>query len=402
MHNISSKSPLTKIIKKISITLVDFIIGLLPKNNVHTKLKNILLIRTDRIGDFVLWLNAAEELRRIYPSNKYRLTLIGNEISKDIANDVPYWDDYWPLNIKMFEKSPVYRWNFMIKVRQSNFDIVISPTYSREFYCNDSIVRIANAKEKIGSSGDLSNISQKKKNVSDKFYTKLIPATNEPLMELERNAEFIRGLIHNNFKSGIPKLPLKNNNIKKIEELSQSYYVIAPGASITQRQWKTNNFAEIIDKIYKETSWIGVILGSKNEASLGTKLMGLSKSPLIDLIGNTSLSDLAGIINNAKLFIGNESGQIHIAIAVNTPSICILGGGHFKRFMPYKVNKINKEQHLPLPVFHKMDCYNCNWRCIYANNKLKVFPCIEKISVDDVWQKTKYLINTIKLNNKND
>jgi hypothetical protein len=100
--------------------------------------------------------------------------------------------------------------------------------------------------------------------------------------------------------------------------------------------------------------------------------------PIIDACGRTTLQELAGTIASAKLIITNETGAAHIAAALGRPAVTILGGGHFNRFLPYPI-----ENHCVRSAYQRMDCYGCNWRCIYK--PADPGPCILKVTVDDVW-----------------
>jgi ADP-heptose:LPS heptosyltransferase len=101
-----------------------------------------------------------------------------------------------------------------------------------------------------------------------------------------------------------------------------------------------------------------------------------------NLIGTTSLPQLIDIIGNAELVVGNDTSAIHIAVAAKRKSVCILGGGHFERFVPYP-------QHFesaPVCCYYKMECYNCNWHCIFTSASNEPFPCISNVNVPDVWK----------------
>ena len=112
----------------------------------------------------------------------------------------------------------------------------------------------------------------------------------------------------------------------------------------------------------------------------------------INLTGETTLPEFCELVRGAKLLIGNETSAVHIAAATNTPSICLLGGGHFGRFMPYS-EKIKGMK--PVAVFSRMDCYGCNWKCIHINSNNEVTPCIKKIKINDVLHEVdKLLLNS--------
>jgi hypothetical protein len=61
-----------------------------------------------------------------------------------------------------------------------------------------------------------------------------------------------------------------------------------------------------------------------------------------------------------------------------------MGGGHYGRFMPYDIENKTKKSH-PVAITHQMDCFNCNWRCRYFIKDNEPAPCIEKISVEEVF-----------------
>ena len=86
----------------------------------------------------------------------------------------------------------------------------------------------------------------------------------------------------------------------------------------------------------------------------------------------------------AELFVGGESGPLHIAVAAGTPTLGIVGGGHPLRFYPWgdpsRHRIINKT----------MDCYNCNWHCIYPTIR-----CLEEISAKQVIAELQELLDYI-------
>ena len=132
----------------------------LPQKN---KFYLVLIVRQDAIGDFILWLNTAKEYRKLYPSNKYKIILIGNASWTVLAEKLPYWDQVFPIYSKKFKSLTSYRWKLLRKIKKMNATVAIQPTYSREFYHGDSIIRASNAIKKIGSEGDMSNRNWLKK-----------------------------------------------------------------------------------------------------------------------------------------------------------------------------------------------------------------------------------------------
>lgn len=355
----------------------------LRAKNTATK-KQVLIIRFDVIGDFVLWLDAAKDMRMLYPADTHRITLLANNVWAPLAESLPYFDEVWTIEKQNFYKNLQYRWQQLLKVRRASFDIAIQPTFSREFLFGDSVIRISGAKERIGSAGDCTHLRPWLKPISDHWYTKLIPATSKPLMELERNAEFIRGLGLIDFTATLPQLPISRTSRIK----SANYFVISPGSFIQYKQWDISRFREIARRLHRSTGWLVVVCGGPSDKSLGIEFAREANFPLINLVGTTSLLELVAVINDASMVIANDTSAIHIAAAVSTPSICILGGGHYGRFLPYKI-EIETDRPLPMAVFHKMDCFCCNWQCMFDVPAGASMPCIDKITVEDVWDAVK-------------
>lgn len=216
---------------------------------------------------------------------------------------------------------------------------------------------------------------------ADSWYTRLVPAAAEPLMELRRNAEFLRGLGLPSFRSGLPELPVR---AKAPAGIPAPYYVLFPGAGVGNRQWPVQHFRELAERIHLATGWTGIVCGGPGEEALGKELAAVSTAPLQDRTGATSLGELVAVIAEAALLVANETSAVHIAAAVGTPSVCVVGGGHFGRFVPYQVEKAVTGP-VPMAVYREMPCFGCNWRCPHCRDLHQVAPCIAAVSTDDVW-----------------
>ena len=381
--------PFLIIIRSLLFILFDSIalwVAIVPK---HNQQKLVLLVRQDAIGDFILWLDTAKEYRKYYPPENCKIILIGNALWSDLAKGLPFWDEVLPVNVKAFKALSRYRWNILRKVRNFGAKIAIQPTYSREFYHGDSLIRASNASKKVSSAGNMSNRNQLKSNLADRWHTELIPSSPEQLSELERNAEFFSGFIKKLYLPSYPELELSGDcNIQELKR--KSFYILSLGANKKYREWPYKYYAKIAQKIHKKTGWLGLICGAENEFDLGEHLKKLCDAPLQNYTGQTTLSELTCLLAKSQILISNETGTAHIANAVGTPTVCILGGGHFGRFVPYpelsgKINNLKV-------VYHKMPCYGCDWKCVYHIKDEDPAPCISNISVDAVWNEVKILL----------
>ena len=375
--------------KSLVFYLFDSIIIQETSTSKNSSKKTVILIRQDAIGDFIIWLDTAKEYRKLYPPDEYKIILVGNELWCDLAKELPYWDEIIPVNFQQFKTISTYRRNILRRIQSLKAEIAIQPTFSREFYHGDSLARASGAFRKISSLGDMSNRNWLKKWLANRWHTELIPATLEPLTELERNAEFMSELLQDNHLPEYTKLEAPNS--WKIQEFQHNdFYVLSLGAVKKYREWSIDSYTAIAQLIYKQTGWVGIISGVEKDFSLGKEIQRLSDAPLENHAGKTSLSELVWLLERSRLVVSNETGTAHISAAVGTPTVCILGGGHFGRFAPYP--DLPGQTNYLHPVFHKMPCYGCNWECVYPLKDDEPTPCISNISVDAVWEEVEKII----------
>jgi ADP-heptose:LPS heptosyltransferase len=345
-------------------------------------LKRVLIVKLDAIGDFILWLDVAKELRRVFRPNEYEITLLGNRQWTDLAKTCTYFDEVLTIERSSFFTVSSNNIELFEKMCSTTFDIVLHPVYSREFLFGDLFVLACNAKQKIGMHGDGSNLSWWQKLLGNRCYTDLIPTSRENVGELEHNAVLLRWLGLTDFEAGVPELngPFQLPQV----HLPKHYYVVIPGASISLRMWPTSRFIELIEKVHALSGVTAVVCGGRTEEYLGKAIETGTSVPIVNLTGQTSLPELVAVISKAHFVVANETGAVHIAAALGVHSICVEGGGHFGRFIPYSSGAIRSRQ-LPVPVFHQMDCFGCNWKCVHKISLVEAAPCIGMVSLESVF-----------------
>lgn len=344
-------------------------------------LKRILIVKLDAIGDFILWLDVAKELRNIYPQNEYVITLLGNRQWTNLAKSLTCFDEVLEIDRVSFFAHPANYSELLKKLCRVTFDVVLHPVYSREFLFGDLFVCASDAKQKIGMQGDSSNLSWWQKRLGDCCYSDLVSGLSELGSELEHNAQLLHWLGLVDFKAGVPDL--EGRYEMPFMQLPTDYYVIIPGASVSLRRWPISSFIELIERVHALTGIAAVVCGSRAEEDLGRIIEMGTSTPLVNLVGKTSLNELVAVVSEAHIVVANETSGVHIAAALGIPAVCIVGGGHFGRFIPYSSDIISSKQ-LPVPVFEFMECFGCNWKCIHKIPLGEVAPCIEKVSSESV------------------
>lgn len=343
----------------------------------------VLTIRMDAIGDFILYLDTAKQYRKYFHDKK--IVLIGNSAWSDLARLFPYWDEVWPVDTRAFRTNVIYRWSLLFKVTRSRADTALQPTFSRDIIQGDSIIRASRARERIGVNGDLCNSTAEERKRADSWYTRLLDLGAETISELDRNAKVYSLVTQRPYRANSHEIQLVTTVVDAPEE---PYAVLFPGASWEGRRWPKKHFATIADRLFTVYGLTPVLCGASSEFDICSEVGKQMSSPAVNLAGKTDLPDLVTVIQGACLLVSNETSAIHIASAVRTPSVCILGGGHYGRFVPYP----DGAQCAPSVAVAPMACFGCNWQCHKAIASCAAVPCVSSITVSNVWQKASALL----------
>jgi ADP-heptose:LPS heptosyltransferase len=362
--------------------------------NSRQSLAEILVVRVDGIGDFVLFLDAARKLREIFPANRFRITLLGNQLWTSLARGQSCFDEIWDLSPTRFAFDLVYRYRVLTRVRRAGFSVLLNPTFSRDLLWADAIARSSGCEQRIGFFGDLYKITSLARSLSARWYTRLITGIEPETNELQKSQAFVEALTTKVASVEVPRLDVMD---PVPSGLPVYFYVLCPGSGDSLKRWAPENFAEIAQKIFSEKGWPGLVCGGQNDSIFAAKLIARAGVPLKNYCGKLSLPGLAGTLAASKLLVANDTGAVHIAAAVGTPAVCIVGGGHPGRFLPYSpcMHEIGR---CPIVVSQPMECFGCDWHCKYRIEKNQAALCVSQISVTTVWKMVQLLLDEVPAN----
>ena len=149
---------------------------------------------------------------------------------------------------------------------------------------------------------------------------------------------------------------------------------IHPGSPIPLKRWLPERYAELADWLIARKGTQVLFVGVKDELPIITEIQQLMQRASINIVGKTTLTQLASILHSCNVFIGNDSGPMHLAAAVGTPTIGLYGPGDPTRFAPIGV--------ACQTIRRKLDCPPClGTTCRFGKD-----GCMSQIQVTDVIQ----------------
>ena len=108
--------------------------------------------------------------------------------------------------------------------------------------------------------------------------------------------------------------------------LSNLRIAIGAGASYgSAKCWPPERFAEVANRLTAESDAHVILFGTPAEASVSAAISAALRRPPIDLTGKTTIAEIPALLSRCHLFIGNDSGAMHVAAAVGLPVVAIFG-----------------------------------------------------------------------------
>jgi len=101
---------------------------------------------------------------------------------------------------------------------------------------------------------------------------------------------------------------------------------VGAGASYgSAKCWPAERFATALNQILSQTDADVILFGTSAEASVSSAIASDLRRPPIDLTGRTPIAELPALLSQCHLFLGNDSGAMHVAAAVGLPVVAVFG-----------------------------------------------------------------------------
>lgn len=288
----------------------------LPKD----KIKKILIVRPDAIGDLILITPAISALRKHFP--QAHIAILLQAYAAPVMEFNPDINEIIIDKIKGNEIKGVGDYlKYVSEIKAHHFDLSVD-FYS--FNWKHTLLQfLAGIPYRLGDKSRLllSPFYNLGKVLHYKDYTKHIVDLHLDLLKsigIEAENPHLKLVVPEKVQQDFGE-KLKGWGIDPNDFLVG----IHPGC-ISSRAWDEDRFAEVIDGLHKQFSAKVVLTGGPKEREKGERISRICVHPPINLIEKTSLPEMMALIKRLNVYIGADTGPTHIAGALGTPVLLLI------------------------------------------------------------------------------
>jgi predicted lipopolysaccharide heptosyltransferase III len=324
--------------------------------------RHILAIKLRYLGDVLLATPTLHALKTAYPHA--RLSVLVNRGTEDILRANPDVDE-----IILLDRGSIFQQSrFVWEIRRRGFDTVVDLTDGdRAAFLSWA----SGAAVRIGYNAEL--------RWTGRCYTTVVRGeAGSHRIERDLAALAPLGVAA---RDRVPRLWLTPDDDAKAERLvgelgisrDRPWVVIQPGARYWFKAWPVERFAELADRLIDRFGCQVLVGGSPEERALIQSVIAQAKSRLLGIAGRSDVRTLAAVLKGSALFVGNDTGAMHIAAAMATPVVALFGPSNPTEWGP---------RGGPADIIYKgLDCRICFHPTCRRGNE----NCMKLITVDEVW-----------------
>lgn len=346
-----------ELLKKIDAVFGGLAVALLPASPSVTGIPichRILVIRPGGIGDAVLLVPLLQQLQKRWP--QARIDVLAEQRNAAIFTLCPLVD-----RIFRYDRGELFR------VLRTRYDLVID---TEQWHRLSAVVaRQVSARVRIGFGS----------NERRQLFTHAVAYTHQRY-EADSFFDLLRPLaIEPPEEIASPFLVVPEPASRCAEQLlqplaGQSFVVLFPGASIAERRWGADRFAQLAARLTSD-GWPVVVIGGRDDRASADTIIAAAGG--LNLAGQTSLPGSAAILARAGLLVSGDSGMLHVAVGLGRPTVALFGSGIAAKWAPRGAGHrvLNRE----------LACSPCT-RFGSTPPCPHGVRCLELISVDEVYQ----------------
>jgi heptosyltransferase-2 len=325
----------------------------LPQQGIN----NILVRGTNWIGDAILTLPAIASIRATYPHA--HIAILVKPWVADIYKLFSAVDEVIIYEDKYDTPAGVFRLATMLKNR--NFDAAILLQNAIEAAIIAFMARIP-LRAGFLLTHSVKRTKEIRKVHQIEYYLEIVKTLGCVSVDREMRLETM-----------INPHDAQNIVQKYIPETNKPIIGIAPGATYgPAKKWFPERFAAVADMLSDSFPLQGIILGSKADWETAEEVRKVARTKLINIAGKTNLREAIHLISQCCLFLSNDSGLMHIAGALNIPTVAIFGSTN-----PVTTSPAGNKT---IVVHQDVDCSPCLEETCPTD-----FRCMKLISVENVF-----------------
>lgn len=365
------------------------------------KVKSILVVRLDEIGDVVMTTPFLRELRRNLPDAW--ITLVVKPSIYNLVEICPYvnevltYDWSTPRLLRLFQR----HWRALglaaERLWRRRFDVAILPRWDTDYYHGTFVTYLSGARWRVGYSEKVTAYKGEHNKGYDSLLTHVLEdkAVKHEVMHNLDVVRFFGGEVLDDRlelwvdeqDEAFTREVLGGHGVQP----SDCLIGLGLGAGASKRQWPIESYRELCSWLHQQYGARFLLIGGRGEEALGAKLEAMLGFEVLNLIGQTTLRQLASLLKRAALFVGNDAGPMHIASAVGIPVVELSchqrSGTSYSanspvRFGPWGNKNTVLQPDVSLP--------GCQGECV--SNEAH---CILGISVDRVIQAAAEMLSTL-------
>ena len=290
--------------------------------------KSILVIRQhNQLGDMLCVVPLLRALRSRYPAA--RLALMASPVNYEVMEGNRYLD-----RLILYDKREILRngrfspsgFVRFIRTFRGGFDMVLTPGTVSTSFSSDLFAFLSGARVRVGvaSLGGEAN-------PSSFFYNVRIPLdwSNEPHRhQTLRNLDLVRafGVVTEDLSHEMTLTPEESGIGKGFAAGIGGKGIIGfhPGAGKPPNRWGGEMFARAVEQLSEATGCRPFITSGPMDGDVVRDVLNRLKCN-VELIENKSIREVASIIKEARLYVTNDTGLLHVAAAVGTPTLALFG-----------------------------------------------------------------------------
>lgn len=321
--------------------------------------EHVLIIRLDEIGDVLMTSPMLRELRRNLPDAE--ISVIVKPGVRNLIALCPYIDEVltydWraPRLVRPF----VRHWRALRLARRHlwkrDIDLAINPRWGVDSYYATPLMRLSRADTRVGYSERVTPAKQRHNRGHDGMLTHVITDSTVK-HEVEHNLEVIR-FLGGDVRDDRLEVWVSQKDEQSAARLLEKKHVsgesllvaLSPGARDAKRRWPLADFESLGRWLRDEHGATLLVVGGPAERPLGQHLIRGLRTDVINTAGRTTLRQAAALLKRCDLFVGNDTGLMHLASAAHVPVVEIschpttgspLAANAPQRFGPWKVPSV--------------------------------------------------------------